>query len=112
MEDSYLSNLPEVPGFEYMILWFGELGFASSYDKPYGYAEIQSWSEATGTAMTHWHATQLREMSSAYVVQLAKSKSRLEPPPYYHDDRSVEQRRADVAEKFKALPKKRKTRNG
>jgi hypothetical protein len=76
--------LPEVR-LQYLIAWFEDVGPAMGGGMgpaPLSHAEIRAWQQNVGLAITPWEARALREMSRAYVGQLAISDAVDCPPPY------------------------------
>lgn len=93
---SIQKNLPSVDGFEHVLQWFVDLGVADIT-----YTEIKNWSEVTATKITAWHADTLKRMSVTYTSHLNKYRDKKAPAPFFEDNRTIEQIRADVAKKLK-----------
>jgi len=94
-------EMPDVSPFDHVAEWFSELGYMMDR-QPLSFQEIQSWSAVTGTILSAWHGSVLRQMSVAYVGQMFKFRKRYDPAPYMKDTRTMEQIRADVVRKIKA----------
>lgn len=75
--------MPPIAGGEHIIDMLFELGVSNSSNSAIEFSEIKAWSELTGTVLTSFEALTIRELSSAYVIQLNKSVNRHEPAPYY-----------------------------
>lgn len=66
--------------------------------------ELESFSDLSGCNLTGWEAETLMAMSRAYSASYHKSQEPDSPPPWADDSpETLEQMRANVAAKFKAL---------
>lgn len=63
---------------------------------------------STGLNLNYAESVALKKMSEAFVVWLNKGKDQGCAAPFYKDNRSVEDMRLEVTEKFKALSRKHK----
>lgn len=89
---------------------FHDLGLAiySGEVMPLPFSEISSFSQATGIRLNYSEVVTLKKMSEQFVIWLNKGKKQSCDAPYYKDNRTTEQMRADVSAKFKALARKNK----
>lgn len=71
---------------------------------PLSFHELQAWQSGTGLALSAWECLALRKLSSEYVDQLHRSRSRDEPAPYQTED--LPKQRAAVHNFFKLLAKR------
>ena len=101
MAGSQFLNLPDVGNFAYLASWFAELGLV------YTYPDLNAWAQLTRTDVTAWEASALRAMTLAYQHESARAVDLEASAPYYEDNRTEDERRADVVAKFKALAKRK-----
>ncbi len=101
--------MPECEHFA-IVSAFHDLGFAMTTDsvRPLTFSEIAGYKAATGLSLNHFEIVVLKRMSECFVVWLNKGKEHSCNAPFYKDNRSVEEMRKDVSEKFKALSRKNK----
>lgn len=87
--------LPDCDKFSYLAVWFCELRLS------FGYSDIESWSNLTGSVPTPEETSILVSMSSAYTGALAEFRSKdhnLIPPV---DCRTQEEIDTMISEKMK-----------
>ncbi len=104
---------PRLDGEEYLLGYWLDLGMCSSGANgyvPLGAAEIDAWTRGTGVELQPWEFGILRQMSRAYLEQLAASEKPDCPPPYGDPvnvfDRGVVS--AKITNQFKAMLQARK----
>lgn len=51
-------------------------------DSPLTHSEIRSWQKNTGITLESWETRALRRLSTDYLIQAQKAKSRTCPPPW------------------------------
>lgn len=80
-----LVSFPELPDFEWLAKVFMELGMfntAAYSPSVILLSEITHWEYLNGVKLTGWEVCTLREMSTAYIAQLAPSAEEECPAPY------------------------------
>lgn len=89
---------------------FHDMGLAMVIDtvKPFTFSEIAGFKSATGLNLSHGEVVSIKRMSECFTTWLSKGKEHACSAPFYKDNRSVEDMRADVSSKFKALARKNK----
>jgi len=105
-----LLEMPVVPGYEHILEYLAELGFAERTGfglQPFSYQEIYSWTQLTRTRLTLSELEAIRRLSSVYVDQTAKSADRNCPPPFVSEDYDVETSRKSVDSFFRNISRKR-----
>ena len=86
-------EMPEVLGFKYLLDYLSDLDYGVSGINGLSslpYTEIQAYSLATNTKLSHFEATTLKRLSVEYVVQIHKKDINEEPPYYTGDDFTID----------------------
>lgn len=99
--------MPDIDDCDYIVQWFYQSGMGMSGANglmSLTWQELQSFSEMTGCELTGWEAEVLMSMSRAYSGSYHKSQEPDSPAPWMDESpETLEQMRANVAAKFKAL---------
>jgi len=72
------------------------------------YADLQAWSQMTGTPVEPWEAQTLRAMSRAYVAEARAAEDPTRPPPWAMpepEDRAALSKRIGEALRARARPR-------
>lgn len=107
--DSQLNNMPDCD--RATLRKWNECGCAiidSSGVSPLTFLEIESYKAAMGSSVSSIDAQALKLMSNAYCVWLVKGRKIDCHAPYFKDTRTQEQKNKEVADKLRAMAKKRR----
>lgn len=97
---------PEIDAGAHLIRYLLEVGPtmpAGMGAAPVSWAEIDAWMRRTGIRLVAWEARLLRDLSSAYLGQHAKSDSFDAEPPYGSDVANRVMKAAAVRESMRSL---------
>ena len=100
-------KLPEIDDCDHVIQWFFESGMGMSGANgliALTWQELKSFSDLSGANLSGWESETLINMSRAYTGSYHRSQEPDSPAPWVDDSpETVEQMRANVSAKFKAL---------
>ena len=106
---SDLCNLPVLDCYEIPML-LGDIGLTryNGVQTPITYQEINAFCSMTDITITRPTLALIRELSETYVNGLFRYKDKNANSPYYSSLKPIEEKREEVANKFKTLAASRK----
>lgn len=99
--------MPETSDY-YLFRLANDIGMANfevGGAKPLSWTDILSFSTLTGRRLSSFEARAIWSISQEYVLWIMKGRDKRCQPPFYQDNRSIEQMREEVANKIKARRK-------
>lgn len=112
-QDSHLTELPELIGYDHVYEYLYELGFASGGAmsiQPLTFTEIKSWSDLMKTPLSIFEAESIHYLSKVYVSQRHEAEDPLCPTPFAPEVWMNDEKRSNVTNFFKTLASKKKAR--